>query len=183
MPNTEQENHLTNEYIAFTVKLKSNAIHTAFFLLENYDSEFFRKYIEIYMCQISTFFELFFKFLLTQINPSLIWKKPEDFIQENHDNAKFQSIDARTASVLAKNFHWIDENEFKLIENFRILRNKLSHFSTNENTSVHNICLTKVKNEEFDNIKQLIIKLLENNSQSLNDNAEYVYLKSKSYFQ
>lgn len=121
---------------AFSLDLQSNVLKTAQFLYKNYEE--FVNYIHIYLIELATFYELFFKYKLSLINKSLIWKKPQDFNINKHKEGDFLSIDVSLAMSYAKNFGWINQDEYNLIDESRKMRNKLIHFSACEQDEEEN---------------------------------------------
>ena len=94
---------------AFSLDLQSNVLVTAQFIFDHYESTFSNNYYNIYLIEMGTFYELFFKYKLSLINRSLIWDKPEQFNRDKHDNALMKTISADLALSYAFNFGWVKE--------------------------------------------------------------------------
>ena len=169
--------------MAFSLDLQTNVIQTATFVLEHFDKPFSVKYLSLYLREIGTFYELFFKYKISLINKSLIWKNPKEYNEDKHNNAKFESITADSVISYAKNFGWISEEEYFLLDDFRRIRNKLTHFSACEPSTDSAVWRCEViKNEDLITHRKLIIHLLEDSSDSLKDNPAFNRLKQEKYF-
>ncbi len=156
---------------AFTLSLQANVLKTAHFLYQNYNKPFFIDYINIYLIELATFYELFFKYKLSLINKSLIWKKPEEFNTKRHNDGSFPSIDVQIAFAYAKNFGWIDTDEYLLIDEARKIRNKLIHFSACEQDEDEHSGWRFELVKEKDMLKhlQLIKRLLKDSKESFDE--------------
>ena len=149
---------------AFSFDLQSNVMATAQFIFEHYESDFSHNYYNIYLIELGTFYELFFKYKLTLINKSLIWLNPEQYNIEKHDKALMKTITADLALSYAYNFGWIDENEKNLINEMKTIRNKLVHFSMCEPSEEEDtIRFEIIKGRDMQSHLKLIKRLLEDN--------------------
>jgi len=82
-----------------------------------------------YIVNLATFYELFFKYKMTLIHKSLIWKEIEKFDEDKYSEAEFVSLEAEKVLKYAKNMKWISDANFNnILELFKI-RNKFIHFS------------------------------------------------------
>ena len=162
---------------AFSLDLKSNVLKTAKFLYSNYNNQFSIDYLNIYLIELATFYELFFKYKLSLINKSLIWKKPQDFNINKHKEGDFPSIDVSLAMSYAKNFGWINQDEYNLIDGSRKIRNKLIHFSACEQDEEENSGWRFELLEEKDMIQHLkLIKRLLKESKDSFEAPIYAHL-------
>ena len=149
---------------AFSFDLQSNVMTTAQFIFEHCESKFSNKYYNIYLIELGTFYELFFKYKLTIINKSLIWLNPEQYNREKHDSGLMKTISADLALSYAFNFGWIDEEEKRLINEMKTIRNKLVHFSACEPSEEENtIRFEIIKGKDMQAHLKLVKRLLEDN--------------------
>lgn len=169
---------------AFALSLQGNVLTTAHFLYENYNQPFFFKYINIYLIELATFYELFFKYKLSLINKSLIWKKPEDFNITKHNDGSFPSIDVQIAFAYAKNFGWIDTQEYLFIESARKTRNKLIHFSACEQDEDENNGwrFELVKGKDMIQHLKLIKRLLKESKESFDEPVYHHLLEEEKIY-
>lgn len=169
--------------ISFTLDLQTNMLLSAQYVLENFDSPLQSKYINIYLKEVGTFFELFFKYKLMLINPSLIWLQPEKYDSDKHSKADFKSISAERTIALAKNLGWLDNKEYQIVDKYRLLRNKLAHFSAYEfDDEVNSWPYEKFPYYDQVKIKSLTKKLLLEHHDILCDNPFYNIILSQDYF-
>ena len=170
---------------AFTLDLQSNVLTTAQFIFEYKEKHLSTKYINIYLIEVGSFYELFFKYKLSLINKSLIWQYPEKYDKEKHDNAEMKTISADIAIAYAFNFGWINENEKKIIIDFKELRNKLIHFSACEQCENQNVIRMQIiKNKDMQAHLKLIKKLLNDNVTIFKDNYIFqVITQEKTYME
>ncbi len=168
--------------IGFSLDLKSNVLMTAHFLYENYNQPLFIKYINIYLIELGTFYELFFKYKLSQINKSLIWKNPKEYDKNKHNEAKFESIKADIAFSYAKNFGWINEAEHKLITNSKDMRNKLLHFSACEQDEDDCWRCEILKEKDIISHLRLIKRLLEDSKDSFKEALYFNLIKKEKIY-
>ena len=168
---------------AFTLDLETNVLKTALFIFEYMDKPFSTKYFNIYLIEIGSFYELFFKYKLSLINNSLIWQYPEKYDKDKHVNAEMKSISADLAIAYAFNFGWINENGKKIIIDFKELRNKLLHFSACEQDDNKNtIRMQIIKNKDMQAHFKLIKRLLNDNTAIFKDNFIFQVISQEKAF-
>lgn len=128
----KNENILKMGDVCFCIDLQHNVLSCAQFILENENTTISTKYLGVYLREIAFFYELFFKYNLTLISKSLIWKKTASYDEIKHNNAEMQTISYDDVIDNAKSLGWINENEFNAISELKKIRNQLVHFSCGE---------------------------------------------------
>ena len=168
---------------AFSLDLQSNVLVTAQFIFDHYESTFSNNYYNIYLIEMGTFYELFFKYKLSLINRSLIWDKPEQFNRDKHDNALMKTISADLALSYAFNFGWVNEKEKTLINEMKTIRNKLVHFSACEPSEEENTWRCEIiKGKDIRANLKLIKRLLEESKDMFETNYLYKIIQDyKAY--
>ncbi len=156
------------------LSLKGNLGECAEFILEDVHTGRPLSDVKIKLIYYASFYELYFKYRLTTIHPSLIWKDPTKYKHEKHVRAEFTSIDATTVLAYALNFKWISDADADLIKETNGLRNKVIHFGLNEQDSEEYIRLERIESDFFDKNKELVIRLLR---PIISDLKESFYLK------
>ncbi|MBD5087035.1 MAG: hypothetical protein HDT32_06760 [Clostridiales bacterium] len=171
----KKERELQPGDIEIALSLKGNLSECAEFILENMHAGRALSDIKIKLIYYASFYELYFKYRLSEINPSLIWKDPTKYKQEKHVRAEFTSIDASTVLAYALNFKWVSDADAELIKETNGLRNKVIHFGLNEQDSEEYIRVERIERDFFDKNKKLVIKLLR---PIISDFKEAFYLKT-----
>ena len=96
-----------------------------------------------------------------------------------------KTISADIAIAYAFNFGWINEDEKKIIIDFKELRNKLMHFSACEQCQNQNVIRMQIiKNKDMQAHLKLIKKLLTDNVTIFKDNYIFkVITQEKTYME
>lgn len=161
--------------IEIALNLKGNLAECAEFILDDVHTGRSLSDIKIKLIYYSSFYELYFKYRLSEIHPSLIWKEPTKYKHEKHVTAEFTSIDAATVLAYALNFKWISAESASLIKETNGLRNKVIHFGLNEQDSEDFIRVERIESDFFDRNKKLVIELLR---EIITDIKGLIYLKT-----
>lgn len=115
-----------------------------------------------YIVNLATFYELFFKYKMTLIHKSLIWKEIEKFDEDKYCEAEFVSLEAEKVLKYAKNMKWISAANFNNISELFKIRNKFIHFSICDEDSKGQVKFAQFKcNFETEHntlVKELLLK-------------------------
>lgn len=150
--------------------LAHNMLSSADYFLYYYDKLERIRFGGQYLVNLAMFYELFFKYKMTKIHPSLIWKKIGEYNPDKHSTADFESIKSTDVLKYALNMEWVTASEYDLINKIFGIRNAIAHFSLCEENADGNIPVAYFESDfdkkHYDLIKRL---LLENKAIFQND--------------
>lgn len=159
--------------------LKHTVLQCADYFFYYYQKPEKIKFLNQYIVNIASFYELFFKFKMSLIDKSLIWDDPKQFDINKHSEANFKSINANKTLKYAKNNKWIDDKTYSLLLQIFQIRNKIAHFSLCDNFDT-NHCKFAYIPAEFDNKNyNFIRRLLLENEKDLKDDYLYFIIKKE----
>ncbi len=166
--------------MSLTLNLEGNMIDYALYCLEKFDvlpcSHIEMKF---YIISCASFYELYFKYRMSLICKKLIWKKPKEFNELDHSYANFRSKTYKNVVNYGSDKKWIDNVQEEMILELEELRNKLIHFSLqDESVNNNEIIVTKLKYYFFKNHKNNIIKLLKDIKEELTPILRDSYLST-----
>lgn len=131
-----------------------------------------------HIVNLATFYELFFKYKMTLIHKSLIWKKIEEFNEDKYSEANFTSLEAFKVLQYAKTMKWISDANFNSISELFKIRNKFIHFSLCAEDESGHVKFAYFKSNFEIKHKNLVKKLLLDNEKDFDGCPDYPRIKN-----
>lgn len=159
--------------------LPHNLLSCADFYFFYYDKREKFRFWGQFIVNLATFYELFFKYKMTLIHKSLIWKEIEKFNKDQYSEANFISLGAYKVLQYAKNMNWISNSNFNIISELFEIRNKFIHFSLCEEESSGHVKFACFESDFEIKHNNLVKELLLKYEKDFDNYIDYQYIKEE----